>query len=544
MASRWPWPLALLLLPAAAHAVAWPFARPLAAHLRAASVSSPRVRTCNDAEVQRFAFLTTYGPLEGYGPPPPEPPRCAPRQEKRLSLARIGAAAKAPKARSGQPYFVQLSVVMVSAEWCPPPCQAVTWEVAALKPPKGDQSYQLLELCVWLDERRITLYEFDEAWYDAAKSAYHDLCGGTSWTCPEVAMHRESAKLYEAKWDSRLNDTGLSSFLAKHADEALRMVHARNGTHTGLSYSGHGSRADGSLFEGVILAQDVGIALQRATGQHRFSLIDFGGNCAEGRWNNLEIMQPFTKYLIASDLKVGGLTLPGADEDDAHIKEYLRLHALYTSTNHRLTLLQGQPTMSELGAGLLDGERKLWDFEQTTIATHQSKQSKALFDMDSFLDLHTAMEGAWSAASVDERSAAVRNSSTSMCDVRNFSNQLGGTVLETAYLTMRVNYISTANMFQWDKVTHGLGFNYLGFHEPPCDISPAVGGSQGRQICLAPPGISTADVYGGGCEAYGEDGPRHEACNVCMTDDCDLRYEEVCHQCGYCVALDAVALTA
>jgi hypothetical protein len=397
--------------------------------------------------------------------------------------------------------------------------------LAAVKPPKNDPNYQLLEVCIWHGERRIVLYEFGEAFFSAARNSYHEWCGGT-WECPEVTIHRENASLYEAKWDQKLAGAALSAWLAAQFSVILGIAQKRKGKHYGLSFAGHGSTADGALFEGMISPKDTRTALKTMV-EDKFALINFGGNCVEGKWNNLEVLREFGDYVIASDLNVNGLTVDKKIE-----QEYLRLHAQFTAPNHMLYLLKDQLSPENLGAGLLEGQRKLWEFGASAIEQEKLKQSMALYDMQKFQPLRSSLKEAWQSASTDVRNDALHVNA--MCDVRAFGKAIGGSTVDAAFLALRVGYVSTADMFTWDVATSGLGFNFLGWNEPPCDIAPAVGGSAGVVICALPPEGFSFQNNGGGCETYGPGGANHKHCNFCVTEVCELRFQEVCPECGVC----------
>jgi len=323
----------------------------------------------------------------------------------------------------------------------------------------------------------------------------------------------------------------LSSWLAGKFSEILEIVYKRNGLHYGLSFAGHGSTADGALFEGLISATDTKVAL-KTVAHKKLSLINFGGNCVEGKWNNLEVLKDFGDYVIASDLTVNGVQI----EDTERQQEYLRLHSQFTPPSHMLLLLKDQLSPQDLGQGLLNGQRKLWEFGTSAIKRTKLKQSMALYDMRNFQQLRAAMTEAWGAASTDVRSKVTQAVKDSMCDVRAFGKSMGSSKVDATFLALRIGYVSTADMFKWDVVTNGLGFNFLGWQAPPCDMSHAIGGPAGVIVCSSPPeGFS---FKRGGCETFSPGGANHEYCTFCMNSVCQLRYEEVCPECGYCAHMN------
>jgi hypothetical protein len=359
-----------------------------------------------------------------------------------------------------------LNVYKVDSDWCKPPCRQITWEVAAAKPPKGDPNYQLLEVCIWRAEQRIALYEFGDSFYDEAQNSYNNWCFG-SWECPSVKYEREKHSLYEAKWDVDMDRPTLSNWMATKFSEILGIVQQRKARHYGLSYAGHGSSADGALFEGLILAADTKVAL-KPVAEQRFSLINFGGNCVEGKWDNLNVLQDFGNYVIASDLLVNGVQI----SDDEKMHEYMKLYAQLSPPNHMLTLLESDQPLSprDLGARLLEGQRKLWEVAKSDIDATKLKQSLAMYDMGKFESLRSKLTEAWKSASVETQKKAKKITEESICDVRTFGQELGGSEVDDAFLALRIGYTSTADMFQWDVTTNGLGFNFLEWKAPPCDM--------------------------------------------------------------------------
>jgi hypothetical protein len=307
----------------------------------------------------------------------------------------------------------------------------------------------------------------------------------------------------------------------------MEIVYKRNGVHYGLAYAGHGSKADGALFEGMISATDTRVAL-KAAAHKKFSLINFGGNCVEGRWNNLQVLKDFGEYVIASELTVNGLQI----QDKEREQKYLKLHAKLTPPSNMLLLLKDRLSPQDLGQGLLNGQRKLWEFGMSAIKRTKLKQSMALFEMQHFKPLRAALTGAWAAASADTRAKVTQDVKGAMCDVRAFGKSIGSSKCDAAFLALRIGHVSTADMFKWDVVTTGLGFNFLGWDGPPCDMSPAIGGKAGVTVCSSPPEGFRFDR--GGCETFSPGGANHDYCAFCMNDACDLKYDEVCPECGTC----------
>jgi hypothetical protein len=276
------------------------------------------------------------------------------------------------------PYFLMISVFKVHAKWCKPPCQSMTWENAATKATKGNGNYQLLEACIWDAEKRIVLYEFDPEWHKIAKNAPHGICKGKGFSCQAYYDHREKAKLFEARWTDAIKDQALSSWMKEQMKAVFRIAKSRRALNYGLTYSGHGARANGALFEGILYKADAQTLLKDEVDRKgkRFALFNFGGNCAEGKWNMVKALSPYADYLVASDLLVTGVrSLPSSK-----VKEYLGLKKKYDDLSYVKELFEKRMTTLQAAKELLAGRRKIWKFAKDAIKIDKLKQSKSLYD--------------------------------------------------------------------------------------------------------------------------------------------------------------------
>jgi len=195
--------------------------------------------------------------------------------------------------------------------------------------------------------------------------------------------------------------------------------------------------------------------------------------------------------------------------------------------------LQDRPDPKQLGAGLLSGSRKIWEFAQTAVQERKLKQSKSLFEMSQLRNLQKAFLAAWQKTSPKKRNDTIGSTEEAACDVLAFARALGGQAPDKAFTALRVGYVSTADMFTWDVDTSGLGFNFLGWKEPPCDFVPALGGKRGTRACYLVAG--GFDGGYGGCDTYAKGAHNHKHCSFHWMKD--LRAEQVCPECGVCQAL-------
>lgn len=402
-------------------------------------------------------------------------------------------------------HFVHLYVVQSTQEWCPHPCMSPSWELAAPKP-EPDSPYLLLEAAIWRQSRRVTLYRFDPDWENRARASYNELCEGRSWGCLAYDRFRESRSLLsvgpwpvEADSDPHL----LSAFLRDAFSRVFDEVHKLAGpqAHVGLTYSGHGGLADGSLFAGALKPHDSVAVLQHATSGNRssgkLSLLNFAGNCLEGRWNMLEAMHPFSDWVLASDLEVGGLAVNAS-----------RSSAIVEAMSHLqdVAILKGaaekRVAPREAVKQVVNARFQLWDGEQRSDIAHQRlRQSLSGFEAANFPAFQKASSTAFRAMSgdtslifgnyVEDASCdvlvALRLLDTSLTDNASPSNATVSLVrrqdrikldesgpLELQFRALRPFYASTKPLFTWETETNGLSFNVL-HHK--CDFTTAFGES-------------------------------------------------------------------
>jgi hypothetical protein len=362
------------------------------------------------------------------------------------------------------PYAVHLSVFLVRESWCAPPCKEATWEIGTPKPDFGGP-YKLLEAAIWLDEGRVALYEFDPTWADITSRAYFDLCNET-YSCDAYFGHRESKRLMQVTWDpaARSDLPGFSTILRDAFSEVFARAASHNPEHILFSYSGHGGYANGGLFEGYVTPAD-SAQLFQGLGR-KVSLMNFGGNCVEGKYDLLAHMKDFADYIIASDLPVEGVATFG-DDDEAR-QRYLKTRAELDDTTRLEVLMMDRMPIRDAAIALLDGWVEIWGTAKAAIAAGEIEQTKAAFDLAEVQPFATALKSAWAAADASTQSSAVKSSSEAKCDVDVYARTLGAT---DAWTALRFKFVSTQDLFQWEVGRGGLGFNYVSGYGPPCDFS-------------------------------------------------------------------------
>jgi len=451
---------------------------------------------CSDAELASYALLASTGPVPGSRAL--QPPSCIPTSKQGLwplsvgSLAEQHAEVHAGSEKDIQkqtemvqaPHLAHLYVAQSYAEWCKAPCQAATWELAAPKP-MLNSTYVLFEAAIWRQERRVALYQFDPAWEKRARHAYHDVCFGMGWECYNYKVFRENRSLLSiGPWPASAdkNYGELSKFLLSAFDRIFAKIRESvpRAEHFALTYSGHGASADGSLFEGVLQKRDSATWLKSVTGMTgRLAMLNFGGNCAEGRWNMVAHLHPYADWIIASDLKVGGVAL----NDEENTME--TVHARERLSDVTILKQAGEAKSSVLSMveQVVQARVKLWkEVWKAPIKRQKLRQSIAAYHGPDFPAFQKALRLGYAELPIARRKEWEERVEDAECDVLAAARLLAEMApssstseLEKSFKTMRPMFASTSGMVDWEVQLHGLGFNFNGWKGPPCDFKTALG---------------------------------------------------------------------
>mmetsp|Transcript_43364 Transcript_43364/g.139351 ORF Transcript_43364/g.139351 Transcript_43364/m.139351 type:complete len:509 (+) Transcript_43364:71-1597(+) len=457
---------------------------------------------CTNVALAESALELATGPSPGG--PQVDFPTCAPslRQdlghEAEATVARALGMAQVPTAAMSQapevaqePHLLHLYVVQSDTDWCRSPCEGPTWELAAPKPEVGSP-YELLEAAIWRQDRRVALYRFDSAWLGTAKRSFQDLCHGAGWACPKYRQWREARRILEVgPWPAELDNDppGLSNFLRAAFEQVLAQAHAQSpgAKHVAVTYSGHGSHADGALFEGSVMKEDaVGllnhVADMSADSWGRLSLLNFGGNCAEGRWNMLAAMHPFADWMLASDLNVGGFELTKAEKGHESMQRLQRLGDLAVLKRSS----EATGSVDEMVNSIVQARQEIWaSVFNESIKRQGLEQSIAAFRPASeFSPFAEAFRKAYVALhSPEARASFLKHAEANRCDVLESARWLDAelqrqgvsSAVVVQFEALRPLYASTRDVVEWKSKTNGLGFNFLGFKDVPCDFPSALG---------------------------------------------------------------------
>lgn len=452
---------------------------------------------CSDAELAKYALLASMGPVPGSGAL--QPPSCTPTSKQGLWPLSVGSLAeqhaevhvgsqnkiqKQPAESVKDPYLAHLYVAQSYADWCKAPCKSATWELAAPKP-MPNSTYALFEAAIWRQERRVALYQFDPAWEYKARHAYHEVCLGMGWECYQYKVFRENRSLLSiGPWPASVDkDYGkLSKYLLNAFDRIFAKIieRAPRAKHFALTYSGHGASADGALFEGILQKSDSATWLKSVTGTTgRLAIMNFGGNCAEGRWNMVAHLHPYADWIIASDLKVGGVAL----NDEENTME--TVHARERLSDVTILKQAGEARASVLSMveQVVQARVKLWkEVWNAPIKRQKLRQSIAAYHGPDFPAFQKALRLGYAELPIARRKEWEERVEDAECDVLAAARLLAEMApssstseLEKSFKTMRPMFASTSGMVDWEVQLHGLGFNFNGWKGPPCDFKTALG---------------------------------------------------------------------
>jgi len=237
------------------------------------------------------------------------------------------------------------------------------------------------------------------------------------------------------------------------------------------------------LFEGVIVKKDAVELLGSTTKQlgKTLGVMNFGGNCAEGRWKMLETTHPFATMITASDLPVGGWNRTHHQiwkDNKTHSQHVTKEKARLSSLN---ILKEGAEAGKGLGVVLdevLEGRRAYWKLMRKEIKRTKIMQSLSLYRSSEFMALRNNTRATVANLTDDQKTAAKNATEAHRCDVQHFLAAMPTTAnasLVGKFQQLRSKYVSTKEFTDWKVDTNGLGFNFVGWNEPPCELSESVG---------------------------------------------------------------------
>ena len=265
-----------------------------------------------------------------------------------------------------------LRVILVTEDWLP---YASTdgWTQAVTR--KESKALKYYEAVIWEETASVHLYEFPND-YDAAAGVVPDQ-NGRFMTDDEKIAHREQHAIATANGLPPQYTQERSTYLANVFEEiadVLTSRHPQSEHH--LMYSGHGAPG-GDLFALQLRHEDAAAFLRswtQALGRP-LGVIDMGGPCTKGSFNDLQNFCQFSRYYVASDMPNGGYryddwTLSKNNQTDPE----LQYHRLFSSNDDLESALVGRINL----------KRTAYEYSRNDMVTNAVQQANYLYSCDEF----------------------------------------------------------------------------------------------------------------------------------------------------------------
>ena len=271
---------------------------------------------------------------------------------------------------------VMLRVVQVTEDWVPF-SSAGGWTQAVLQ--KESDVLRYYEAAIWEETDSVHLYAFP--------NDYDGLFGLRREDVPDadVIAYREQYAIsvhsdMPEMWGDRRSDFLRIAF----EDFVSRLVELHPEADHHLMYSGHGGPG-GNLFAGQLKHDDAGAFLAtwtRLLGKP-LGVIDMGGPCNKGAYEDLANFCRHASYYVASDLPNGGYTL-----DDWTSEKH---HETQPETQYH-RLLASNDTLEEALIERVELRRKRYEYSMNNQIRDQVEQANYVYSCARFNDFYEAFE--------------------------------------------------------------------------------------------------------------------------------------------------------
>ena len=270
---------------------------------------------------------------------------------------------------------VILRVVQVTEDWVPFSV-AGGWTQAVIQ--KESDVLRYYEAAIWEETDSVHLYAFpndydglfglDEDIPDADVIAYREQYA--------ISVHSDMPEM----WSDRRSDFLRIAF----EDFVSRLVELHPEADHHLMYHGHGGPG-GNLFAGQLKHDDAGAFLAtwtRLLGKP-LGVIDMGGPCSKGGYDDLANFCRHASYYVASDLPNGGYS-----EDDWTSEKY---HETDPETQYH-RLLASNETLEEALIERVELRRKKYEYSMNNQIRDQVEQANYVYSCARFNDFSEAFE--------------------------------------------------------------------------------------------------------------------------------------------------------
>ena len=261
-----------------------------------------------------------------------------------------------------------LRVVRVTEDWMPFASTGGWTHAVELK---ESETLKYYEAAIWEETDSVHLYEFpneydplvglrNEDMTDAEKIAYREQFA--------IKQHTEMPEAYTSERSIFLR-TAFEDFadilVSRHPDSEHHLM-----------YSGHGGPG-GNLFELQLVHGDAGAFLQSWTSSlgRPLGVMDMGGPCAKGGFDDLANFCRYSRYYVASDINNGGYSM-----DDWTYEKYLETDP--ESQYHRL--FASNDELEDALIDRIDLRRKGYEYSRNNMVSGSVEQGNYLYSCAEF----------------------------------------------------------------------------------------------------------------------------------------------------------------
>ena len=321
----------------------------------------------------------TFAPMPEPAPTSAPAPTVAPTPGPTPTSAATPTSELAPTGASASAYSMQphvfLRVVLVTEEWVPF-SSAGGWTGAA--PQKESGTLRFYEAAIWEETGSVHLYAFPND-YDPLYGIFGDVAED------DVIAYREQFALSVHTGMPEESSDERSRFLRRAFEDFAAVLverHPRAEHH--FMFSGHGGPG-GDLFAKQMKNTDAGAFLgswRRLLGRP-LGVIDMGGPCDKGGYEDLANFCKHARYYVASDLPNGGY-----DMDEWTPEKYAETDA--ETQYHRI--LAANDTLEEALIERINLRRKHYEYSRDNQTANKVAQANYLYSCLAFGDFSTAFE--------------------------------------------------------------------------------------------------------------------------------------------------------
>lgn len=249
------------------------------------------------------------------------------------------------------------------------------WAQAVIR--KESRSLKYYEAAIWEETDSVHLYEFPND-YDPLVDLRSE-----AMTDTEKIAYREKFAVRKHTAMPDRHTAERSDFLRRaFEDFAMLMVSRHPDSEHHLMFSGHGGPG-GNLFESQLVRSDASAFLQSWTSSlgRPLGVMDMGGPCTKGGFDDLENFCQYSRYYVASDLPQGGFTM-----DEWTHEKYLETDA--ETQFHQL--FSSNEDLEKALIGRIDLRRKHYEYSRDNIVSGRVEQASYLYSCTEFSKFHSA----------------------------------------------------------------------------------------------------------------------------------------------------------